>query len=101
MASADLSDRKFAVIIDEAHSSQSGSAADKMNEAISGGGDEEEPEDLQDKILAAMEARKMGTERLVLCLHRHAEEHHAGTVRPTEQRWQVRAVPPVFDEAGD
>ncbi|PHQ82718.1 MAG: DEAD/DEAH box helicase [Thalassobium sp.] len=58
---ADLSDRKFAVIIDEAHSSQSGSAADKMNEAISGGGDEEEPEDLQDKILAAMEARKMGT----------------------------------------
>ena len=58
---ADLSDRKFAVIIDEAHSSQSGSAADKMNEAISGGGEEEEPEDLQDKILAAMARRKMGT----------------------------------------
>jgi type I restriction enzyme R subunit len=57
---SDLSDRKFAVIIDEAHSSQSGSAADKMNEAISGGGDEEEPEDLQDKILAAMARRKMG-----------------------------------------
>lgn len=57
---SDLSDRKFAVIIDEAHSSQSGSAADKMNEAISGGGDEEEPEDLQDKILAAMAQRKMG-----------------------------------------
>ncbi|WP_271950733.1 type I restriction endonuclease subunit R [Ruegeria faecimaris] len=57
---ADLSDRKFAVIIDEAHSSQSGSAADKMNEAISGGGDEEEPEDLQDKILVAMARRKMG-----------------------------------------
>ncbi len=57
---ADLSDRKFAVIIDEAHSSQSGSAADKMNEAISGGGNEEEPEDLQDKILAAMEQRRMG-----------------------------------------
>ena len=31
-----------------------------MNEAISGGGDEEEPEDLQDKILAAMARRKMG-----------------------------------------
>lgn len=58
---ADLSDRKFAVIIDEAHSSQSGSAADKMNEAISGRGTEDEPEDLQDKILAAMEQRKMGT----------------------------------------
>ena len=57
---SDLSDRKFAVIIDEAHSSQSGTAADKMNEAISGGGDEDEPEDLQDKILAAMDRRKMG-----------------------------------------
>ncbi|MCY4302170.1 MAG: DEAD/DEAH box helicase family protein [Aestuariivita sp.] len=57
---SDLSDRKFAVIIDEAHSSQSGSAADKMNEAISGSSDEDEPEDLQDKILAAMDRRKMG-----------------------------------------
>ncbi len=57
---ADLSDRKFAVIIDEAHSSQSGKAADTMNETISGGRDEEEPEDLQDKILAAMDRRKMG-----------------------------------------
>jgi len=58
---SDLSDRKFAVIIDEAHSSQSGSGADMMHEAISGdSGDEEEPEDLQDKILMAMAGRKMG-----------------------------------------
>ncbi|MCY4218953.1 MAG: DEAD/DEAH box helicase family protein [Gammaproteobacteria bacterium] len=57
---SDLSDRKFAVIIDEAHSSQSGRAADKMHEAISGG-DEEDSEDLQDKILAAMARRKMGS----------------------------------------
>jgi len=58
---SDLSNRKFAVIIDEAHSSQSGSAADKMHEAISGGGDEEDAEDLQDKILAAMDRRRMGS----------------------------------------
>ncbi|QPK62547.1 type I restriction endonuclease subunit R [Methylomonas sp. LL1] len=57
-AVCDLTDRNFAVIIDEAHSSQSGSASDKLN--ITLGADEEEvPEDLQDKILAAMKDRKM------------------------------------------
>lgn len=57
---ADLSDRRFAVIIDEAHSSQSGTAAGRMNEAMGGNQAEEEEEvDPQDKILAAMRARKM------------------------------------------
>lgn len=54
----DLTDRNFAVIIDEAHSSQSGSASDKLNMTL-GAEDEEVPEDLQDKILAAMKGRKM------------------------------------------
>lgn len=54
-----LSDRKFGVIIDEAHSSQSGIASDKVNETLGGLEDEEEPEDLQDRILAAMKGRKM------------------------------------------
>jgi type I restriction enzyme, R subunit len=53
-----LRDRKFAIIIDEAHSSQSGQASDKMNMAL--GNDDEEPEDIQDKILQAMEGRKLG-----------------------------------------
>jgi type I restriction enzyme R subunit len=53
-----LSDRKFAVIIDEAHSSQSGVAADKVNETLAGQ-DGEEPLDVQDQILAAMNERKM------------------------------------------
>lgn len=53
-----LSDRNFAVIIDEAHSSQSGVASDKLNMAL-GAEDEEEPEDVQDQILATMAARKM------------------------------------------
>lgn len=35
----DMSDRNFAVIIDEAHSSQSGIAADKMNQAVHNDGD--------------------------------------------------------------
>jgi len=53
---ADLSDKTFAVIIDEAHSSQSGTAAGKMNQAM---GKIEAEEDAQDKILKAMQARKM------------------------------------------
>jgi type I site-specific restriction-modification system R (restriction) subunit len=53
-----LSNSRFAIIIDEAHSSQSGQASDKMNMAL--GNDDEEPEDIQDKILQAMEGRKLG-----------------------------------------
>jgi len=55
---ADLSDKRFAVIIDEAHSSQSGSAADNMNRAM-GNNDEEEEDDPQERILEAMRSRKM------------------------------------------
>lgn len=52
---ADMTDKKFAVIIDEAHSSQSGSAHDNMNRAM--GAIEES--DAQDLILSAMQSRKM------------------------------------------
>jgi type I restriction enzyme, R subunit len=58
---ADLSDKRFAVIIDEAHSSQSGTAAAKMNQALGKGEapEEEEEADAQEFILRAMLARKM------------------------------------------
>jgi type I restriction enzyme R subunit len=59
---ADLSDKRFAVIIDEAHSSQSGSAAGNMNQAMgntSEANEEEDEQDPQDKILEAMRSRKM------------------------------------------
>lgn len=58
----DLSERKFAVIIDEAHSSQSGAAADQLNRAIgaSNAEDQDEPEDFQELILRAMQGRRMG-----------------------------------------
>jgi type I restriction enzyme, R subunit len=56
---ADLSDKRFAVVIDEAHSSQSGSAADNMNKAMGNNDSEEEDPDPQDKILEAMRNRKM------------------------------------------
>lgn len=56
---ADMSNKQFAVIIDEAHSSQSGTSADKLNEAIGNRGDEADSEDYQDMMLQAMHARKM------------------------------------------
>src|SRR5690554_5541324 len=56
---ADLSEKRFAVIIDEAHSSQSGSAHDKMNQSMGQQIVEDEEMDAQDKIVLAMQARKM------------------------------------------
>ncbi|MDK2069853.1 DEAD/DEAH box helicase family protein [Aliarcobacter butzleri] len=55
---ADLSEKRFAVIIDEAHSSQSGSAHGKMNEAM-GKKDYDEELDAQDLVLEIMKSRKM------------------------------------------
>jgi len=56
---ADLSGKRFAVIIDEAHSSQSGSAHDNMNRAMGKAEVNEDEMDAQDKILHAMASRKM------------------------------------------
>lgn len=56
---ADMSDKRFAVIIDEAHSSQSGSAHDKMNQSIGESIEDLDEIDVQDKIIHAMKARKM------------------------------------------
>jgi type I restriction enzyme, R subunit len=50
-------DRRFAIIIDEAHSGQGGKAAAALNAALKGSEDDEE--DVEDKINAIMEQRKM------------------------------------------
>jgi len=51
--------RKFAIIIDEAHSSQGGRTAAKMNIALSEEGAEVDEETAEDAINRIMEARKM------------------------------------------
>lgn len=51
--------RTFAIIIDEAHSSQGGRTSAKMNIALSEQGGEEEVDTFEDKINRIMEARKM------------------------------------------
>lgn len=60
----DLGAMKFAIIIDEAHSSQNGETSAKMNAALSGKSDVEEDDDeeeptFEDKINQLIESRKM------------------------------------------
>src|SRR5690625_964196 len=57
----DLSEKRFAVIIDEAHSSQSGSAHDTMNRSIGQAATDTDSDDfdVQDKIIEIMQSRKM------------------------------------------
>ncbi len=54
---SDMSNRNFAIIIDEAHSSQGGSAAGMMNQAM--GYVVDESLDYQDQILEIIKARQM------------------------------------------
>ncbi|MEO5354529.1 MAG: type I restriction endonuclease subunit R [Magnetococcus sp. XQGC-1] len=51
--------RTFAIIIDEAHSSQGGRTSAKMNIALAVGGAEEEEESVEDAINRLMESRKV------------------------------------------
>lgn len=51
--------RRFAIIIDEAHSSQGGKTSAKMSIALSAAGAEEEDETLEDTINRLMEAKKL------------------------------------------
>ena len=58
----EMADKNFAIIIDEAHSSQSGMAHDGMNTALGIDTDNEKDSDMddnQDRIIKAMESRKM------------------------------------------
>ena len=56
--SADYKNKKFAIIIDEAHSSQNGSLAAKMNIAVSGNVYDDD-DDFEDKLNTIIEGKKM------------------------------------------
>ena len=55
----DLKGKNFAIIIDEAHSSQSGRAAASLNMAVSGNLRNENEFEIEDKLNELIEARKM------------------------------------------
>jgi type I restriction enzyme R subunit len=54
-----LGNKRFAILIDEAHSSQSGRAAAQMNVALAGTEDTGEEKDLEDRILEIIESQKL------------------------------------------
>jgi type I restriction enzyme R subunit len=56
---SDLSDKQFAIIIDEAHSGQSGQAHDNMNRVMGVSGEDNDVDDTQDIILKTLQSRKM------------------------------------------
>jgi type I restriction enzyme R subunit len=51
--------RNFAIVIDEAHSSQGGKTALAMNRALIGGAGDDDEESIEDQINRLMEARKL------------------------------------------
>ena len=55
----DLTGKSFAIVIDEAHSSQSGKAAASLNMAVSGSLSNEVGIEIEDKLNELIEARKM------------------------------------------
>jgi type I restriction enzyme R subunit len=99
-------DRRFAILIDEAHSSQGGKAAAALNVALSGGSDDDDDEDesVEDKINAIMESRKM----------LENANYFAFTATPKNKTLEIfgepfpqgdavkhRPFPHLHDEAGD
>ncbi len=79
---SDLKNKRFGIIIDEAHSSQNGSLSAKMNIALSGnaGGDEM---DLEDRLNKIIEGRKMVKNA----------NYYAFTATPKNKTLQMFGVP--------
>ena len=102
-------DRKFAIIIDEAHSSQGGRTTADMHAVL--GDQPEEDEDIfededtfEDQINRIIEGRKMLGNAQLLRLHRHAQEQDPGALRGplVPARWdrEAPAFPQLHHEAG-
>jgi type I site-specific restriction-modification system R (restriction) subunit len=71
---ADMSEKRFAVIIDEAHSSQSGTAAGRMNQAMGQhcrNGTEEEEVDPQDTSPGSIALQKDAGQCLLSGIYCH------------------------------
>ena len=100
-----LPQRRYAVIVDEAHSSQTGDSAASMK-AVLGAGQEPDPDEPAERGRGRAGCRGGGpgqaAEPVVLRLHRHPEGTDAGAVRPLRPGDRAaRAVPPVLDAPGD
>ena len=95
--------RSFAIIIDEAHSSQGGRTAAAMSTALSEAGQEEDDETIEDKINRIMEAKKLLPNASYFAFTA-TPKNKSGDFRRAVPRWrqdETPAVPLLHDEAGD
>ena len=107
----ELPGRRFALIIDEAHSSQSGESTKSLKAVLSPASleaaEQEEAaaqtpeEELENTILAEMEQRGRLPNASTFRLHRDAEAQDAGTVRDPAGRRFIRPVPPLQHAPGN
>lgn len=84
-----LKNNRFAIIIDEAHSSQNGSMSAKMNIGVSGNASDED-EDLEDKIAKIVAGRKMASNA----------NYYAFTATPKNKTLEMFGTPLAPDTEG-
>lgn len=85
-----LKNNRFAIIIDEAHSSQNGSMSAKMNIGVSGNASGED-EDLEDKIAKIVAGRKMASNA----------NYYAFTATPKNKTLEMFGTPLAADAEGN
>lgn len=85
-----LKNSRFAIIIDEAHSSQNGSMSAKMNIGVSGNASDDD-EDLEDKIAKIVAGRKMASNA----------NYYAFTATPKNKTLEMFGTPLPPDAEGD
>lgn len=85
-----LKNSRFAIVIDEAHSSQNGSMSAKMNIGVSGNASEDD-EDLEDKIAKIVAGRKMATNA----------NYYAFTATPKNKTLEMFGTPLAPDTEGN
>ena len=84
-----LKDSRFAIIIDEAHSSQNGSMSAKMNISVSGNATDDD-EDIEDKIAKIVSGRKMASNA----------NYYAFTATPKGKTLEMFGTPMPADAEG-
>ena len=97
--------RRFAIIIDEAHSSQGGRTSAAMAQALSEAGEEGEEETYEESDQPPDGVAQAAPQRQLLRVYRHAQEQDAGDLRrprPAGRRHgQTSRLPQLHHEAGN
>ena len=97
-------DRNFAIVIDEAHSSQGGRATAALNQAFAEGGAAEEDETVEDAINRLMESRKLlpnASYFAFTATPKNKTLEIFGEPVRVDGETEAPAVPHLLDEAGD